>query len=102
MIRHAFRHVLRHACLLVAAALTGCAAMNNLTSDVSSYSAWPADRKPGTYAFERLPSQQLRADRSQAIEDGARFLGGLLALAKSSGKSIDDVAAAKEKEIMTL
>ncbi len=73
MIRHAFRPVLRHAGLLVAAAaLSGCAAMNNLTSDVSSYSAWPADRKPGTYAFERLPSQQLRADRSQAIEDSAR------------------------------
>lgn len=34
-----------------------------------------------------------------AIEDGARFLGGLLALAKSSGKSIDEVAAAEVARI---
>lgn len=65
--------MIRPLTLLVAAALlAGCAAMNQLTSEVSSYSAWPADRKPGTYAFERLPSQQLRADRAQLIEDSAR------------------------------
>lgn len=58
--------------LAVAALLAGCAAMNSLTSEVSSYSAWPAERKPGSYAFERLPSQQLRADRAQLIEDSAR------------------------------
>ncbi len=58
--------------LAATALLAGCAAMNNLTSEVSSYSAWPAERKPGSYAFERLPSQQLRADRAQLIEDSAR------------------------------
>ena len=58
--------------LATTALLAGCAAMNSLTSDVASYSAWPADRKPGSYAFERLPSQQLRADRAQLIEDSAR------------------------------
>ena len=58
--------------LAATALLAGCAAMNSLTSDVASYSAWPADRKPGSYAFERLPSQQLRADRAQLIEDSAR------------------------------
>lgn len=58
--------------LAAAALLAGCAAMNRLTSEVSSYSAWPADRKPGSYAFERLPSQQLRVERAQLIEDSAR------------------------------
>ena len=58
--------------LATTALLAGCAAMNSLTSDVASYSAWPADRKPGSYAFERLPSQQLRADRARLIEDSAR------------------------------
>jgi hypothetical protein len=58
--------------LLAAAALTGCAAMNNLTSEVSSYSQWPADRKPATYAFERLPSQAAQPERSQMLEDAAR------------------------------
>ena len=58
--------------LLAAAALTGCAAMNNLTSEVSTYSQWPADRKPSTYAFERLPSQAAQPERTQMLEDAAR------------------------------
>ncbi|MBX3605133.1 MAG: DUF4136 domain-containing protein [Piscinibacter sp.] len=59
---------------LFAAALTlsGCAALNNLSSNVSSFSQWPADRKPGTYAFERLPSQQARPEQQQLLEDSAR------------------------------
>jgi hypothetical protein len=39
---------------------------------VSSYSQWPADRKPGSYAFERLPSQQTRPEQQQMLEDSAR------------------------------
>jgi hypothetical protein len=58
--------------LAAAFALTGCAALNNLTSDVSSFSQWPADRKPGSYAFERLPSQQARPEQQQMLEDSAR------------------------------
>ena len=53
--------------LATTALLAGCAAMNSLTSDVASYSAWPADRKPGSYAFERLPSQQARPERLRPI-----------------------------------
>ena len=58
--------------LAASLALTGCAAMKNLTSDVSSFSQWPADRRPGTYAFERLPSQQSRPEQQQLLEDSAR------------------------------
>lgn len=43
--------------LLAAALLGGCAAMRAVTSDVSSFGEWPAQRAPGTFAFERLPSQ---------------------------------------------
>jgi Domain of unknown function (DUF4136) len=53
-------------------ALAGCAAMNNLTSEVSTYGQWPADRKPSSYAFERLPSQQAREQQQQVLEDAAR------------------------------
>jgi hypothetical protein len=53
--------------------LAGCAALNSLSSDVSSYSQWPAERKPGTYAFERLPSQQSRPEQQQLLEDSARL-----------------------------
>jgi hypothetical protein len=60
--------------LLVAAllALGGCATVRTIDSDVSTYSQWPPGRTPGTYAFERLPSQQARAGEQQALEDAAR------------------------------
>ena len=34
------------------AAVTGCAGPYTVSADVSSYGNWPADRKPGTYAFD--------------------------------------------------
>ena len=53
-------------------ALGGCAAMHELSNDVSTYSQWPAERKPSTYAFERLPSQMANAEGQQILEDSAR------------------------------
>ena len=53
-------------------ALSGCAAVRTIDSDVSTYSQWPAGRAPGSYAFERLPSQQAHAEQQQALEDVAR------------------------------
>ena len=58
--------------LIAAVSLAGCASLNSLTSEVSSFSQWPADRKPGSYAFERLPSQQTRPEQQQMLEDSAR------------------------------
>ena len=51
--------------MLAALVLSGCAGLNNVTSEVSSYGQWPADRKPASYAFERLPSQQARPEQQQ-------------------------------------
>jgi Domain of unknown function (DUF4136) len=58
----------------LATLLAGCAALNTITSEVSTYGEWPADRAPGTYVIERLPSQQTAASaKEQApLEDGAR------------------------------
>ena len=62
--------------LITAAALAlllgGCATFNNLNNDVSTYGPWPADRTPGSYVFERLPSQQAHPERRQMLEDAAR------------------------------
>ncbi|MEO7152266.1 MAG: DUF4136 domain-containing protein [Burkholderiaceae bacterium] len=55
-----------------ALALGGCATSRQVDSDVSSYSQWPSARPAATYAFERLPSQQSRPERQQALEDAAR------------------------------
>ena len=52
--------------------LTGCAAFNNLNNEVSTYGPWPVDRKPASFAFERLPSQQAQPQRQQQLEDAAR------------------------------
>lgn len=73
---------------LAAVVLTGCASLNSITSEVSSYGDWPAARAPGSYAFERLPSQQAAAAESDALEAAAAP-----ALAKAGFKP----AAAGEK-----
>ncbi|NBQ91128.1 MAG: DUF4136 domain-containing protein [Betaproteobacteria bacterium] len=43
------------------AALTGCASLNQLSSEVSSYGQWPPGRAAGSYFIERLPSQAAQA-----------------------------------------
>lgn len=58
--------------LAAAALVAGCAALNTVTSDVTSYGTWPQGRAPGTYCYERLPSQQARADRQAELELAAR------------------------------
>jgi hypothetical protein len=44
--------------LALAGLLAGCSSLRTLSSEVRSYGEWPAGRTPGTYAFDRLPSQQ--------------------------------------------
>lgn len=58
--------------LSVATALGGCASLNMVDSEVSTYSQWPAGRKPGSFTFERLPSQQARAQEQSELEALAR------------------------------
>ena len=52
--------------------LGGCAAFNNLSSEVSTYGPWPAERKPGAFVFERLPSQQAQPEQQSQLEAAAR------------------------------
>ena len=56
----------------VALLLTGCASFNQLNNEVSTYGPWPAERKPASFAFERLPSQQVHPEHQQQLEDAAR------------------------------
>jgi hypothetical protein len=52
--------------------LAGCAGFNTVESDVSTYSKWAPARAVGTYAFERLPSQEARARDQERLEGIAR------------------------------
>ncbi len=58
--------------LALAAGLSGCAVLNTVESDVSTFATWPTQRKPATYAFERLPSQQARPQEQDQLEAAAR------------------------------
>ena len=64
--------------LALAFLLAGCAGLRSVSSEVSSFGEWPTERKPGTFAFERLPSQQARAAEADKLEASAT-----LALAKA-------------------
>jgi hypothetical protein len=59
------------AVLMAGAVLAGCAALNTVTSEVTTFSEWPAGRQPGRYAFERLPSQKADAQRQAELEGAA-------------------------------
>ena len=80
------------ALLATATLLAGCAGMSTVTSEVSSFGEWPAGRAAGTYAFERLPSQQASPDRSAALEAAATT-----ALARAGFKP---VAGGQDPEVL--
>ncbi len=63
----------RVALLLLATAFTllGCAAPTSLTSQVVSFGPWGAQRQPGSFVFERLPSQQAEPERQAQLEAAA-------------------------------
>lgn len=75
--------------LSAAVLLPGCAALDSVTSEVATYGSWPAERKPGRYAFERLPSQQAHAARQAELEAAAAG-----ALAKAGFTAAPDAAQA--------
>lgn len=65
------RALLGSAALLLAIGTVGCASLNELPSEVSSYGSWPAGRAPGSYRIERLPSQAARPEAQAGLERAA-------------------------------
>ena len=59
---------------LVAAAvvLTGCATVSTVESDVQSFATTPTPVQPGTFRFERLPSQDVDATQAASLENMAQ------------------------------
>ena len=58
--------------LLMAVGLSGCAALNTVHADLSTWGDWPTGRAPGSYAFDRLPSQQSDPAEADRVEAAAR------------------------------
>ena len=50
------------------ATLSGCAALKTISAEVRSFGNWPEGRAAGSYAFERLPSQQQPLSRAAEWE----------------------------------
>jgi hypothetical protein len=65
------RHGVWPVALLATALLSGCAALNQVNTEVTSFAQWPAQRAASSYAYDRLPSQQARADDQTVLEAAA-------------------------------
>ena len=65
------RRLLAALALTSAAWLAACGTLSQLGADVSTFGEWPAGRAPGSYAFERLPSQQANAGETAVLEAAA-------------------------------
>ncbi|RVT51592.1 DUF4136 domain-containing protein [Rubrivivax albus] len=77
--RTVFAPVLLLAAVVAASGLSGCAALNTVHADLSTWGDWPTGRAPGSYAFDRLPSQQsdpAEADRVEAVARDALAKAG--------------------------
>lgn len=80
------------AVVCIATVLGGCAAFNSLSSEVSTYGPWPADRQPASFEFERLPSQQAQVQLQRQVQLETAARGALEAAgfrAVSAGGSAD-------------
>lgn len=79
------------ALLCTALLLGGCASLNVLDSDVRSYSQWPEGRRPATFAYERLPSQQAEGARQAELEAAARSALGQAGFTEAADPASADV-----------
>ena len=66
------RAVFTSCVVLAAVALSGCAALKTVHADLSTWGEWPPGRAPGSYAFDRLPSQQSDPAEADRVEAAAR------------------------------
>lgn len=62
------RRTLIATALIAPLALGACASLMAARGEVSSFGQWPSGRQPGSYAFERLPSQQQDAEQQAVLE----------------------------------
>lgn len=77
---------------LAATLLAGCAALNTMHAEIATWGDWPADRKPGRYAFDRLPSQAAQPEAAARLEDAAR--------AALEGAGFVPAAAGQEPDVL--
>lgn len=82
---------LRMAVVCGLVALSGCAA-TSITSQVETFGRWPDGRKPGTFVFDVLPSQQAHPTSRERLEAAA------LPTLRALGFQLADPAAAERAD----
>lgn len=76
--QHTFSHLImnRRGALLglsvMASALGGCASTPSLRCEVTTFGQWPTGLAPGSFIFDRLPSQQANPQATMALESLVR------------------------------
>jgi Domain of unknown function (DUF4136) len=83
----------------IALLLGGCAGLSEVTSTVNSYGQWPEGRKPGKYVFERLPSQQNRADLQDRLEAAAQPVLALAGFEQATEPQQADVSVQVSSQV---
>lgn len=86
------RHLVIGTLAVSALGLSGCASLNTVTSEVTSFGQWPEGRGKGRYLIERLPSQLAQTDRDgtqAAVEEAAHQ-----ALQRAGFARVGDLASA--------
>ncbi len=81
------RPLARMALVVAAAALTGCATVSTVESEVQSFATTPTPVQAGTFRFERLPSQEQDAAQAASLESMAQA-----ALVKAGFSRVDSGA----------
>jgi hypothetical protein len=76
------------ALVMLAAALGGCAA-TRLDASVHTVGHWPAGRAPGSFAFERLPSQEAQASAQDRLEAAALPALAAAGFRRAEGGAVD-------------
>ena len=85
------RPLLAATLVLASLGLAGCAGLNTVSGEVSSFGQWPEGRAPGSYAFERLPSQQ---------QDGEHTRFEALAAQALQARGFTPVAAGAKPDVV--
>lgn len=85
------RHLLTSLALAAALGLSACGSTYTVSADVSTFGKWPEGRAAGSFAFERMPSQQQDdiKERMDKLEQSARA-----ALEKAGFKMSEDPKSA--------
>ena len=86
--------------MILAALLSACAA-TRLDANVHTVGTWPVGRVPGSFAFERLPSQEAHAREQDKLEAEALPAIQRAGFRHAAGEGVDVVVQVAQRSLQT-